>query len=388
MDQGYGGGDAGTNPYPVRTLDLSAWPAIPSGTLSPEDGTTHAQSHQRRSRQGRWQEGGHRPQVGRQEGARPGQVHRRPAGRAGARAGQLPAPGRNAEGRGRLAHRGPRARRRAVRRGVGRGRHPGGRARARPRPVGPGPGGHRPDRCGDREDPRRHLRPVRQLRHHHPQGAAQGAALRRPVREVQERGPRPRPLTAVAPGRNVSPMSDVTGEKLTSEGGSPAGASASRRGARWPLLLGTAAVVLVLDQLSKWWAVEVLDTRTIDLVGSLRLRLTINYGSAFSLANGRGPLISLLAIVIVVILLRSGRHATRPAMAIAIGMVLGGAFGNLLDRAFRAGDGFLGGGVVDFVDLQWWPVFNLADSAIVVGAIALFLLQWQDDEDAGAERPA
>jgi signal peptidase II len=186
----------------------------------------------------------------------------------------------------------------------------------------------------------------------------------------------------------VSPVSDVTGEELTSEGASPAGASRSRPGARWPLLLGTAAVVLVLDQLSKWWAVEVLDTRTIDLVGSLRLRLTINYGSAFSLANGRGPLISLLAIVIVVILLRSGRHATRPAMAIAIGMVLGGAFGNLLDRAFRAGDGFLGGGVVDFVDLQWWPVFNVADSAIVVGAIGLFLLQWQDDEDVGAERPA
>ena len=183
-------------------------------------------------------------------------------------------------------------------------------------------------------------------------------------------------------------MSDVTGEKLTSEGGSPANPTVPRRRARWSLLLGTAAVVLVLDQLTKWWAVEVLDARTIDLVGSLRLRLTINYGSAFSLANGRGPLISLLAIVIVVVLLRSGRHATRPAMAITIGMVLGGAFGNLLDRAFRAGDGFLGGGVVDFVDLQWWPVFNLADSAIVVGAIGLFLLQWQDDEDAGAERPA
>jgi signal peptidase II len=186
----------------------------------------------------------------------------------------------------------------------------------------------------------------------------------------------------------VTPVSDVTGEQLTSEGGSPAGAPAPREGARWPLLLGTAALILVLDQLTKWWAVEVLDTRTIDLVGSLRLRLTINYGSAFSLANGRGPLISLLAIVIVVILLRSGRHATRPAMAIAIGMVLGGAFGNLLDRAFRAGEGFLGGGVVDFVDLQWWPVFNLADSAIVVGAIGLFLLQWQDDADAGAERRA
>ena len=125
--------------------------------------------------------------------------------------------------------------------------------------------------------------------------------------------------------------------------------------------------------------------RTIDLVGSLRLSLTVNYGSAFSLANGRGPLISLLALVIVAVLLRSGRNATRPAMAVAIGLVLGGAIGNLLDRAFRAGDGFLGGGVVDFVDLQWWPVFNVADAAIVVGAVLLFLAQWRED-DAEARR--
>ena len=190
----------------------------------------------------------------------------------------------------------------------------------------------------------------------------------------------------MAQGRNVTGVSDVSGEQLATEGESASGATARHGRARWPLLLGTAALVLALDQLSKWWAVNVLDMRTIELVGSLRLRLTINYGSAFSLADGRGPLISLLAIVIVVFLLRSGRHATSPAMAITIGMVLGGAIGNLLDRAFRPGDGFLGGGVVDFVDLQWWPVFNLADSAIVVGAIALFLLQWQDEDKPGAER--
>mgnify|MGYP006352660407 CR=1 FL=1 len=195
-------------------------------------------------------------------------------------------------------------------------------------------------------------------------------------------------MTRVPPGRNVTGVSDVSGDRVATEGPPPAGTPVPRARARWPLLLGTAALVLALDQLTKWWAVEVLDTRSIDLVGSLRLRLTINYGSAFSLADGRGPLISLLAIVIVIILLRSGRHATSPAIAITIGMVLGGAVGNLLDRAFRAGEGFLGGGVVDFVDLQWWPVFNLADSAIVVGAIGLFLLQWQDDDKAGAERPA
>lgn len=150
--------------------------------------------------------------------------------------------------------------------------------------------------------------------------------------------------------------------------------------ARWPLLLGVAATALVADQLTKWWAVEALSGgRIIDLVGSLRFRLAMNYGSAFSLADGRGPLISLLALVIVAVLLRSGRYATHPVSATAIGLVVGGAVGNLIDRAFRQGDGVLGGGVVDFIDLQWWPVFNVADSAIVVGAILLFLAELRDD---------
>ncbi len=168
---------------------------------------------------------------------------------------------------------------------------------------------------------------------------------------------------------------------MTGEAAPPA--TAQR--ARWSLLLGTAAAVLAIDQLTKWWAVETLDTRTIDIVWTLRLHLTINYGSAFSVAPGRGAVISVLALVVVAILLRSGRYATRPGMAVAIGLVSGGALGNLIDRAFRAGDGPLGGGVVDFIDLQWWPVFNIADTAIVVGALMLFGTQWHHgDEDAAA----
>ncbi len=168
---------------------------------------------------------------------------------------------------------------------------------------------------------------------------------------------------------------------MTGEAAPPA--TAQR--ARWSLLLGTAAAVLAIDQLTKWWAVQTLDTRTIDIVWTLRLHLTINYGSAFSVAPGRGAVISVLALVVVAILLRSGRYATRPGMAVAIGLVSGGALGNLIDRAFRAGDGPLGGGVVDFIDLQWWPVFNIADTAIVVGALMLFGTQWHHgDDDAAA----
>jgi signal peptidase II len=159
-------------------------------------------------------------------------------------------------------------------------------------------------------------------------------------------------------------------------------------GARWPLLLGVAAVVLALDQLTKSWVVSALgDGHVVDLVGSLRLRLIINHGSAFSLTDGRGALISILALAVVAVLLRTGRHAAGAPMAVALGLVVGGALGNLTDRAFRAGDGFMGGGVVDFVDLQWWPVFNLADSAVVVGAILLFVLQWRDGDPARDTAP-
>jgi signal peptidase II len=162
----------------------------------------------------------------------------------------------------------------------------------------------------------------------------------------------------------------------------PTGADAGgrTRRPRWALLAAVAVGVLALDQLSKWWAVNELDDRMIDIVGSLRLRLTFNHGAAFSLSQGRGALISLLAVVVVGVLVFSGRQATRPLAAVALGMVLGGAIGNLSDRAFREGHGLLGGGVVDFIDVQWWPIFNVADSAVVCGALLLVLANWREDD--------
>jgi signal peptidase II len=161
---------------------------------------------------------------------------------------------------------------------------------------------------------------------------------------------------------------------------------------RWRLLGGVALLVLVVDQLTKWWAVEELaDGHAIDVVWTLRFKLAYNTGSAFSLAQGRGALISLLALAVVALLLRTGRHATRPLAALALALVVGGAIGNLADRAFRDGpgdEGFLGGAVVDFVDLQWWPVFNVADSAIVCGALLLVVTSWRDEptgDDASSD---
>jgi signal peptidase II len=141
------------------------------------------------------------------------------------------------------------------------------------------------------------------------------------------------------------------------------------------------------DQLTKTWALRALDDGAIDLVGSLRLRLVFNTGSAFSLGEGMGPLLSVLAVVIVVVLVRTGRAVEGTAAVVALGLVVGGALGNLIDRVVRAGDGFLGGAVVDFVDLQWWPVFNLADVAICVGAVLLALTFGREGGEAAGGAP-
>jgi signal peptidase II len=144
------------------------------------------------------------------------------------------------------------------------------------------------------------------------------------------------------------------------------------------LIAGVAAVTVLADQATKWWALRALDDGPIDLVWTLRLRLTFNTGTAFSLGAGRGGLVALLAIAVVAATVWFGRSIASRAGAVAMGLVLGGAVGNLADRILRADDGILSGAVVDFIDLQWWPVFNVADMAIVVGALLLLLTSLGD----------
>jgi signal peptidase II len=136
-------------------------------------------------------------------------------------------------------------------------------------------------------------------------------------------------------------------------------------------VVGVAIGVIALDQLTKWWAVDSLRDRTIHLVWTIELQLTRNTGAAFSRFVGQGPLIAVGALAIVGYLLWQGRTVSTRLGAVAIGMVLGGALGNLADRAFRGGSGFLQGAVVDFINPQWWPVFNVADACVVIGAILL-----------------
>ena len=137
--------------------------------------------------------------------------------------------------------------------------------------------------------------------------------------------------------------------------------------------------VLIVDQASKWWAVDRLSRGNIvEVVGSLRFNLFFNTGVAFSLGsgNGLGPWISVLAIGVVVAV-SFGATSRYPLGAVASGLISGGALGNLLDRAFRGDQGFLHGAVIDFIDLQWWPVFNVADASIVVGAILLVIASFR-----------
>lgn len=146
---------------------------------------------------------------------------------------------------------------------------------------------------------------------------------------------------------------------------------------RWLKVVIAAAVVLLLDQLTKWWAVETLGPppsgqgRVVDVVWSLRLRYAENTGMAFSKGAESGRWIALVVIAIVVAMVVVAARATTTTQVVLIGVVIGGALGNLTDRVLRAADGFLSGAVVDFVDVQWWPVFNVADAAVVCGGIAL-----------------
>ena len=134
--------------------------------------------------------------------------------------------------------------------------------------------------------------------------------------------------------------------------------------------VAVASVVVLFDQVTKHWALNALDDgRTIDIVGSLRFNLAFNTGMAFAKGQGIGPIIAVVGVIVVAYLLVGLRRNTGPG-AVFVGLVAGGAAGNIIDRLFR-GDAWLQGAVVDFGDLQWWPIFNIADAAIVVGAGAL-----------------
>jgi len=163
-----------------------------------------------------------------------------------------------------------------------------------------------------------------------------------------------------------------------------------RQAARHAVLYGTAAVVLAADQLSKYLVVRGLAGRPpLRLVGSfVELRYTTNSGGAFSLLTGAPLFFALMAVVIIGGIVYASRRTQGLPVLLALGLVLGGALGNLGDRLFR-GEVLLRGEVVDFVKVGIWPVFNLADSCIVVGGLLLVLLFGRGDRaERERDRPA
>lgn len=140
-------------------------------------------------------------------------------------------------------------------------------------------------------------------------------------------------------------------------------------------LLVVAALIYISDLVTKVLAVHFIDPRDpISIVGdTVTLTLVRNPGAAFSMATGMTWLLTIVAIAVVVGVIKIGRTLRSGWWACGLGLVLGGALGNLTDRLFRS-PGVLQGHVVDFVSVGWWPVFNVADSAIVCGAILLVAL--------------
>jgi signal peptidase II len=139
-----------------------------------------------------------------------------------------------------------------------------------------------------------------------------------------------------------------------------------------PTLFVIAGAVLLLDQLTKVWAVAALEDGPVELVGPLSFRLHRNTGAAFSLFTGITPVLAVLAVVLTVVLVRLGSRATDGVTAVGLAVVLGGALGNLVDRLARD-PGFLEGAVVDFIRYEGFPTFNVADSAITLGVAAILL---------------
>jgi lipoprotein signal peptidase len=160
------------------------------------------------------------------------------------------------------------------------------------------------------------------------------------------------------------------------------------------LLVTVAVVVFVADLVSKTIVVATLSHRApLRLLGGvLTLRELRNSGAAFSIGTSVTVVFTLIALGVIVAILRTARRLRSVPWAVTLGLLLGGAAGNLGDRLFRS-PGFLRGHVVDWIELPHWPVFNVADSCIVCGGVLAVLLAARGisidgTRNAAAARPA
>jgi signal peptidase II len=149
--------------------------------------------------------------------------------------------------------------------------------------------------------------------------------------------------------------------------------AAGTRSSRARLAAGIVIAIVALDLITKTWAVHELADGPVEIFGdSVSFRLARNTGGAFSVFQAFTPLLAIVAGVVAYFLVRTLRRTHDTLLVVALALVLGGAIGNLVDRLFRS-PGFLRGAVVDFVHVGDWPTFNVADSAITIGAVLVIV---------------
>jgi signal peptidase II len=143
----------------------------------------------------------------------------------------------------------------------------------------------------------------------------------------------------------------------------------------WRSLYLTAWVVWLIDLGTKVWAVEVLSSRAnVQIIGSfLQLTFVQNSGAAFGIGAGSTFIFTFFALAVLIVITRYALQITSKGWALVCGLVLGGILGNLTDRIFRE-PSFLQGHVIDWIQIPNWPVFNIADSAIVIAAVVAIIL--------------
>ena len=185
-----------------------------------------------------------------------------------------------------------------------------------------------------------------------------------------------RRLRLVAPvsrDRAVSDLdpADGSGASGDSSDRTPRDGAAAEWGRRYRFAVGIAIAVISVDRLTKEWAATALADGPFEIIpGALSLSLTENFGASFSMLQGAGPVLGIAAVGAAFVILLALRTATDRAEVVALALIMGGALGNLVDRIIR-GDGFLDGGVIDFIALPNFPHFNVADSVITIGAALL-----------------
>jgi signal peptidase II len=159
------------------------------------------------------------------------------------------------------------------------------------------------------------------------------------------------------------------------------------RGRRVALFFVVALIVLAIDVVTKAVVLARLAPgTTIVLLGdALKFQLVLNPGVAFSIGDGLSPVLTVVVLAVSVAVIRFGLKARSVPLAFALGLILGGALGNLADRLFRP-PGPFEGRVVDFISVGWWPVFNVADSAITCGGVLMVVTMLFFDHSTGQQQ--